>query len=273
MGEAIQLPHGFWLDGHHCREVILRAFTGRDEEFVNEQPPAPPVVRATELLLRCIQSMEGLDEVDREAVERLVMGDREALLWQLRRLTLGERLQATLTCPAPGCSAPMDLELSISDLLQSPYPDASPNYETEYQGRRLRFRLPTGADLTALCDESDSERAVQLLLRACLEDGVAADGSEQLETVADLVEALDPQAELRMEVRCPECGESFTTLLDATRFLLQEIAQHADDLYRQIHSLALHYHWSEAEILALSPIKRRRYLELLADSLSESQPL
>ena len=91
--------------------------------------------------------------------------------------------------------------------------------------------------------------------------------------IAELMEQLDPQAELRMEVSCPECGESFPALLDAAAFLLQEIGQHAEHLYRQIHSLALHYHWSEAEILDLSPVKRRRYLELLADSLSESQPL
>ena len=35
-------------------------------------------------------------------------------------------------------------------------------------------------------------------------------------------------------------------------------------LYEEIHVLALHYHWSEAAILALPAGKRRRYLGLLA---------
>jgi hypothetical protein len=35
-------------------------------------------------------------------------------------------------------------------------------------------------------------------------------------------------------------------------------------LYEEVHVLALHYHWSEAQILALATPKRRRYLALLA---------
>lgn len=274
MGEAIRLPHGYWSDGHHCREVILRAFTGHDEEFVSELVlDTPPVVLSTELLLRCIQRMERLETVDRRAVERLVVGDREALLWHLRRLTLGERLQSTLRCPVPECGAAMDLDLSVSDLLQPAYPDARERYETEIHGQRLRFRLPTGGDLTALCGEMDSERAAGQLLRSCVEDDRAGDGGAALDAVADLMESLDPQAELRLDVCCPECGERAPAVLDAAGFLFQEIGRQADDLYRQIHFLALHYHWGEAEILDLSPVKRRRYLELLADSLGESQSL
>ena len=37
--------------------------------------------------------------------------------------------------------------------------------------------------------------------------------------------------------------------------------------YEEVHVLALHYHWSEAQILALPATKRRRYLALLARHL------
>ena len=36
--------------------------------------------------------------------------------------------------------------------------------------------------------------------------------------------------------------------------------------------IALHYHWSEADILGLPERKRRRYLELLARSLTPERP-
>lgn len=36
-----------------------------------------------------------------------------------------------------------------------------------------------------------------------------------------------------------------------------------DRLYQEVHHLALHYHWSEAEILRLPRGKRQRYLGLL----------
>jgi hypothetical protein len=35
-----------------------------------------------------------------------------------------------------------------------------------------------------------------------------------------------------------------------------------------VHLLALHYHWSEAEILGMTQQKRRLYLDLLSDALS-----
>jgi hypothetical protein len=36
-----------------------------------------------------------------------------------------------------------------------------------------------------------------------------------------------------------------------------------DRLYQEVHHLALHYHWSEADILRLPRSKRLRYLGLL----------
>lgn len=38
-------------------------------------------------------------------------------------------------------------------------------------------------------------------------------------------------------------------------------------LYQEVHLMALHYHWSEADILRLPFSKRRRYLQLLAQHL------
>ena len=280
MEEAILLPHGYWLNGHHCREVSLRPLTGCDEEFLLENAANEPlVVRVTELLTRCIQRMAGRETVNRDAVAELVAGDREALLWQLRRLTLGERLQATLHCPTEECGKPMDLSLTIDALLQEPYPDAQAEYECEQQGVRFRFRLPTGGDLEAVCGDADSDQAAAKLLHRCMAgvyDGSTPVSEWSADWPADIparMEALDPQAELRLDVVCPECGQEFPAILDAAAYLLEEITANAKDLYRQVHSLALHYHWSEAEILGLSPIKRRRYLDLLADSLSEAVPL
>ena len=38
----------------------------------------------------------------------------------------------------------------------------------------------------------------------------------------------------------------------------------------EVHILALHYHWSEADILALPSPKRQRYLSLLARHVAQS---
>jgi hypothetical protein len=40
-----------------------------------------------------------------------------------------------------------------------------------------------------------------------------------------------------------------------------------DMLYREIHYLAYHYHWSEREIMDMTRDKRRKYIEVLADEI------
>ncbi|MGH7620647.1 MAG: hypothetical protein ACREPM_25830 [Gemmatimonadaceae bacterium] len=41
-----------------------------------------------------------------------------------------------------------------------------------------------------------------------------------------------------------------------------------DRLIEEVHVLALHYHWSESDILRLTRAKRQRYLALLERALS-----
>ena len=42
-------------------------------------------------------------------------------------------------------------------------------------------------------------------------------------------------------------------------------------LYRDVHYLAFHYHWSEGQVLRLSRSKRLRYLSMLADQLERTR--
>jgi hypothetical protein len=54
---------------------------------------------------------------------------------------------------------------------------------------------------------------------------------------------------------------------DTTAFFFNELRLAAGQLLREVHALALHYHWSEADILNLTRDRRRTYLSLLADAL------
>ena len=50
-------------------------------------------------------------------------------------------------------------------------------------------------------------------------------------------------------------------------FVLGELHTSLDLLYREVHYLAYHYHWSEREIMEMPRAKRRRYIEVLADEI------
>ena len=72
---------------------------------------------------------------------------------------------------------------------------------------------------------------------------------------------LDPEAETELRAPCPACGTEVTALLDAESFLAGEFAR-TDGIFGEVDRLARTYHWSEAEILALTVARRRRYLAL-----------
>ncbi|MCC9739846.1 hypothetical protein [Streptomyces sp. MNU89] len=83
--------------------------------------------------------------------------------------------------------------------------------------------------------------------------------------IAEAAECADPAAEVTLHVTCPECGEATPAELDIASHLWTELDSWARDLLLDVHLLATAYGWSEPEILALSPLRRRYYLELCAD--------
>jgi len=278
---AVTLPGGIFWEGELRRDATLRQVTGADEDFLNEACRSmSPAARTTALLARCLRSLGPCAPVTSQAVRSLAAGDREALLLHLRRLTLGDQITCALTCPRADCAERMDLEIAVSDLLLEPYPSWDARHEVLLDGTdqssRVRFRLANGADQEAVAAlaRQDEDAAAALLLDRCIEGvaGEAEPAAKMLaptdrETLSRLMAELDPQAEVRLELTCPACGVRFTALLDTASYFFQELAGRPEYLYREVHGLALHYHWSEAEILALSRRKRRLYLGLLAEAL------
>ena len=282
---TIKLPGGFWLDGMRHEEAVLRPVDGDDEAFLLETSEALlPAQRTTALLARCLTRLGPLSPVATEAAASLTVGDREALLLHLRRLSLGECLLCVLSCPDPHCGEKMDLDLQVSDLLLPPYLHTRERYETMItengSNYSVCFRLSTGVhqEEAAALARSDPQAAADLLLRRCVENVVTEDGqrvedvppviSDQLPSV---MAELDPQAELMLTLTCPACDHSFSALFDAAAYFLQELDDRAKHIYGDVHLLALYYHWSEAEIMDMTPRKRRLYLDLLAHALTEGR--
>src|SRR5262249_7746141 len=81
------------------------------------------------------------------------------------------------------------------------------------------------------------------------------------------MEEAAPHVDLTLGADCPECAREFTVPFDLVGFLLGECHTSRALLYREVHYLAYHYHWSEHDIMALPREKRRTYIALLAEDL------
>jgi hypothetical protein len=274
------IPGGIWRDGACVREARLRPLTGDDEAFLLDAGDSfSPAARTTALLSRCLVGFGELEKVTPGLVRALTVGDREALLLHLRRITYGDSLPCVLVCPGVGCGAKMDLDMKVSDLLLPAYENSQESYECDVTANgadyHVRFRLPNGADQELAADRSftDFHAAERLVLKLCVErisggeSEIRSDEEWPLE-LADRIGAkmaeLDPQAEILLQLRCPECQHEFSAEFDAAAYFYQELRGRLPHLYQEVHQIAHSYHWSESEILDMTPRKRMVYLNLLA---------
>ena len=276
--EAVKviLPDGFGPDEERCRTVWLRPWNGADAVILGGglSRTTSAAVRTTALLSRCL-SVDGATPAGAEFARNLGMGDREAVLLHLWRITMGDRLDCVLTCPS--CLEKMDLELCVSDLLVPPY-EVIPGTHSctiagDGQDYEVRFRLPTGADQEAVAELAlhDLEAASEMMLARCIEQidrcVVERIPAVVAEALPRIMADLDPQAEVLLSAACPECRTAFQTLFDTGLFVHHELDGALSRIHREVHLLASHYHWSEADILTLSDSKRQVYLEMVREEL------
>ncbi len=286
------LPGGY-IDGQGVRhrEIELRALTGREEEILacrSGQASAPMV---TEIITRCLTRLGAVGPVSRDIARWLLVADRQYIVLKLRELTFGERVWTTVKCPAPGCGSKVDIDFSLRDVPVKELAEQKPFYSLGLSPesvlrtaegkvfRKVLFRLPNGEDQEAVSPllASNEAAALSLLLERCIV-GIGPVPNPAKELVAMLsplarleiekaMEDAAPRLDLRMAATCPECLGEFEIPFCPQEMFFGESRTSLDLLYREVHSLAYHYHWSEREIMEMTREKRGRYIEILVDEL------
>lgn len=279
----VSLPCGFWHEGRRYGDAALSPLSAQTEaEIAGLSDVSSPAEKVTLLLAHAVTRLGPFEPVRPDHVRCLTPGDREALLLRLRGIMFGESMRCLLACPISRCGESLELNLATSELLVPPYDHAEPwhEIETDADGERVvvRFRLPDGAALerASRAAKREPRSAAEELVRDCIESVrrtggglVDAPRGAVLTAVADAIAERDPQAEIVLDLTCPACGECFTSLLDAASIVLAEISERSRRVAREVHQIAWHYHWTERDILALPAERRRRYLELISEALTE----
>jgi hypothetical protein len=176
----------------------------------------------------------------------------------LHRRVSGDALP--LRCRCPACNDELGFEIDLQVLAAALPMPVQQAHTMVVDGRELQFRLPAPADVAA-ADTPDAEDFVARLLARCVE-GDAALSPQQQSALAERLEALDPAAALSFVVDCPACAHRWDAAFDPARSLWAFVQARAEQTLIDIDALARRYGWNEAEVLALSPTRRRAYLQL-----------
>jgi hypothetical protein len=208
-------------------------------------------------------------EASWEELGALPLGERDRQLLELREETLGSRIEGAVRCPA--CGEALDVTLDARELRSGARTGTPPELELSRDALELRFRLPNSLDLLAAERCAAVGEARRLLAGRCVLEArrggepVPADGlsEEDVQALAATLAEADPGAELLLELRCPACERGWWELFDVASFFWAELDVQARRLLREVHALARAYGWREADVLALSPQRRRLYLEMV----------
>lgn len=203
---------------------------------------------------------------------RAPIGQRDCSLLGLHEALFGSELGTTTRCPR--CTERLESSFTVGDIrVRAPAaPITPPSQQLRAQDYAVDYRLPTSEDLLDIVASGiDTEAATRELLRRCV---ISAQQAEQpidpstlplaiLEQLGEQMTREDPEAEICLRLTCPGCGHAWRASFDIASYLWSELQDWAHRVLADIHTLAGAYGWSERQILALSPVRRQLYVDMV----------
>jgi hypothetical protein len=195
-----------------------------------------------------------------EELARLPLGERNALLLEMRAAVFGPRMEGFAICPE--CGAELELTADPRALVQALRSEPA---EASAEIAGYHMRPVNSLDLMASSYAASEEEARRILLARSLglEAHELAELGESAAALAERFERVNASAEIRVRLECAGCRNRPVLDLDVARYLLREVAAAGRRLMAEIHELASAYGWSEAAIASMSAARRAAYLEML----------
>jgi hypothetical protein len=240
-------------------EITIRQPVGEDDLLLQEMR-APSTALALALISRLVRPADG------SVVQwsELTITDLEALLLLIRKVVVGDLIEADLSCLQPGCGTRITVSFRISEYLSRHQSRRPKEMAAVGEGwfclheQRVKFRLPAANDLLAVMERPRPDRE---LMRRCTEpETIPAKLRRRIESA---MERMAPNLSGEMQGECPECHNRVNVYFDVQKYVLRELRDRASRVYEDIHLLALNYRWSEESILLLPRHRRMLYADML----------
>ena len=250
---------------HAAHGLRLRRFGVAYEDLMVDcgRPVGPHLITA---LLACCTERPAGQALEPQFFWDLGVGKRIECLLILASLEGTKELSIPLRCPQPSCGQPIEIDLTLEEILAVGQETGDDTLSVQFGEVCLVVRRPTGADQLAWLQHivQDERAAVQTILRTLIVEGPEM---EHTQTCIGQIEATldrhDPLVQFSLSVVCPYCRELAPHEVDLAAFAVQKLRAAQGLLIEEVHRLAAHYHWTEAEILAIPAWRRAHYLALV----------
>lgn len=222
----------------------------------------------TEILAACILDQDGAP-LESERAWNMPVSRRIEWLMQLALASGQLAPRLTVRCPRGDCCELSEIDLPLDEILNLQRRAEERDLAEWRDGSTaVRLRRPTGRDQrdwssASFADELEARRGMFNALVAGADGALPNSAPALIETIDDLLAEFDPLVAFSVRITCAHCGIETDCPIDLQALALGELEKIQRQLVESIHRLALGYHWSEAEILDLTPKRRARYLHLI----------
>lgn len=233
-------------------------------DFMNLEPPQ----LVTQILHNCLGAGDG-EHAEASVLTKMTVGKRIDSLLNVLGVMGYPILELRLVCVNPECQKIMELEVEINELRQAQKESADDHLTVSAGGRELVFRKPTAEDqlLWQSMSFEHKDVAIMTLIQSLVTGPhsfaeAALINEEDVPRINEAMQEFDPLVNFSLSVRCPYCDQQSLYEIDLQNEALRLLHQAQDSLLADVHRLALHYHWSEEQILSMPGWRRNRYLAM-----------
>lgn len=199
------------------------------------------------------------------------LGARNRRLADLHRDWFGRSIALVSRCAA--CGTVVEFVADCDALSASTDDDLVPLRHGDHE---IAFRLPRQADVIAAAGDGEEQagddelafarRLLSACVTSCRRGGIDLDAAtlpdDVLDALSRRLEALDPDAAVSFDVRCPQCAAAWDAALDLERVVWMRVRGAAERLLLDVDLLARRYGWTEGDVLSLATTRRAAYVQL-----------
>lgn len=150
----VLLPGGYITDaGEVIKTAEVRELNGKDEELINK---SPSLTKAFNVVLERAVVSIGDEKVTPEILDRMLVGDRDALLLGIYKATFGPTAELPVFCQ--GCNEVKDVEVDVDrdiEVRKLSNPVMEREFTVKGKSNTYLVSLPTGSTQKELVNNSD----------------------------------------------------------------------------------------------------------------------
>lgn len=211
----VNLPGGILIDGEVCKTAEVRELNGRDEEAIVRTAGTNRLF--VTVLNRATTRIGNVDATE-ELLDKLLVGDRDALLLGIYRATFGDTSTVSSWCE--GCREIKEVEIDVnSDIKYRPLVDfADATFTVKGKKKEFLVTLPTGLTQKKLLadPEANAAEVMTTLLEQCVLqiDGKPVFSKAQIQglsimdrrEIAEAISDRNPGPLFEdLTIKCPDC--------------------------------------------------------------------